>query len=281
MMGFSMFVIAALIPDTVAYLKELFSNIQFNQWLIAYLVLLIPVIISWSIQLHIHKELLSASLRATLQLVLIAVILFPIFNSTLFVQILLLVVMMIAGAVITLERGKEIKHAFWISLFSIFVSYSIIISIFIITKSLDVIPNIIIPISGMLIGNATRTISLNYHKAMKDFKTYQSTVEAMMIDGATKAEALRIPQRETLTNAIVPKIDSLKTLGIVHIPGAMAGMMIAGAHPIEAAGYQILIFFGIVSIASLSTIIANNLAYKSIFNSHYPHLNKHSAIREK
>jgi putative ABC transport system permease protein len=180
--------------------------------------------------------------------------------------------MIVAGAYIAAERGKAVPRSFLIALVSVLVSYGICIAVFIATGSLEVAPNIIIPISGMLIGNAVNSVSLVYHRSAKDFEENQSMIEAMLIDGADRKTSLLIPKRETLKNAMVPKIDSLKTLGIVHIPGAMAGMMVAGADPLQAAGYQILLFFGIVGIGGLSSIFSGEMSYKALFAKHYPHL---------
>lgn len=257
------------IKDT---LTQFITALEPEKWLIAYFVLLIPVIISWRRGLELHGELIKTSLRATFQLILIAVILVPILNLPPFTHYLLIAAMIVLGAGIAHERGKKIKHSFWIALFASLFTYLITITVFVISGSLDVAPNVLIPISGMLIGNIVRSIGLSYHKAVDDFEAYQSTLEAMLIDGADIKYALKIPANITLKNAMIPRIDSLKTLGIVHIPGAMAGMLVAGADPLTAAGYQILIFFGIVSTSAFSTIISNTLAYKSIFSSRYPHL---------
>jgi len=260
-----------------AVLQELLSwvkDIQIDQWGVAYLVLIFPIAVSFYFDLQLHREMLVVSVRATLQLILIALILLPVFQSHWSIQISLIAAMLFMGAVVARERGKRVPKAFAIALLSMIISYGAVIFVFLITGALEIIPNIVIPISGMLIGNASRTISLNFHKTYNDFDTHKAMLEAMMIDGAEYSQAVRVPSQYTLKTALVPRIDSLKTLGIVHIPGAMAGMMVAGASPLAAAGYQILIFFGIVSISALSSIVANTLGYRSVFVTTYPHLKR-------
>lgn len=255
--------------DTV---KGWFAELEITKFAVAYVVMMIPVAFSFIYDMHIHKELIGNSLRATVQLMIIAVILLPVFDAHWIVQIGLIGLMIALGASIAHERGKDIPRSYWIALLSIFLCYTPIIVIFLLTGALEWEPNIWIPISGMIIGNASRRVAQNFHKARSDFEEHQSSVEAMMIDGADSRTALKIPASVTLQNAMVPNVDSLKTLGIVHIPGAMAGMIIGGADPMSAAGYQILIFFGMVSTAALSTIIANLLTFRIIFNRLYPHL---------
>lgn len=248
------------------------KGFEISKWAVAYLVMLIPVAVSWLEGLDLHAELMSASFRATVQLLFIGIVLLPVFLSGTLVQVILLVFMLCAGSYIAAERGKAIPGSFWIALMATSASFLITVGIFVVTGSTGLAPNIIIPISGMLIGNAVNSVSLVYHRSAKDFEENQSMIEAMLIDGASEKDATMIPRRETLKNSMVPKIDSLKTLGIVHIPGAMAGMMIAGADPLNAAGYQVLLFFGIVGIGSLASIFSNELSYRHIFAKHYPHL---------
>jgi hypothetical protein len=40
---------------------------------------------------------------------------------------------------------------------------------------------------------------------------------------------------------LIPAIDSLRSLGIVWIPGADAGMLLSGARPVYAAVYQFVV----------------------------------------
>jgi ABC-type iron transport system FetAB permease component len=169
------------------YLRTIAQDVRLDHWSIAYLVLMFPVIISLSYRLKLHGELLQVSIRATLQLVFIALVLLPVFSSHWSVQALLVTAMIVMGALIARERGKKLPQAFITSLFSIIVSIGVIMPVFVLT-------------------------------------------------------------------------------------GALAGMMIAGASPLEAAGYQILIFFGIISSASLSAIITNHRVYRQLFRRNYPHL---------
>jgi putative ABC transport system permease protein len=64
---------------------------------------------------------------------------------------------------------------------------------------------------------------------------------------------------------MIPTIDSLKTVGLVQLPGMMTGMIVAGANPIDAVRYQILIMFEITSSAAITSIILSVISYKMWF----------------
>jgi len=51
-------------------------------------------------------------------------------------------------------------------------------------------------------------------------------------------------------------VNSMSGAGLVFIPGMMTGQLMAGADPIEAAKYQILVMFLIAGGTAIGTSIA-------------------------
>jgi putative ABC transport system permease protein len=58
----------------------------------------------------------------------------------------------------------------------------------------------------------------------------------------------------------------LKTLGIIFIPGAMAGLLIAGTNPLVAAEYQIIVYLMIVGGGIITSMLVYFLIRSKIFN---------------
>ena len=71
--------------------------------------------------------------------------------------------------------------------------------------------------------------------------------------------------RMSVKAALIPNIDSLKTLGIIFIPGAMSGLLIAGTNPILAAEYQIIVYLMIVGSGMITSLIVVALSRKVLF----------------
>jgi putative ABC transport system permease protein len=59
--------------------------------------------------------------------------------------------------------------------------------------------------------------------------------------------------------SLIPAIDSLRSLGIVWIPGQMAGMLLSGARPIYAAIYQFVLLAMIFAASGLTSLISTLL----------------------
>jgi putative ABC transport system permease protein len=66
---------------------------------------------------------------------------------------------------------------------------------------------------------------------------------------------------------MIPTIDGMKTVGLVQLPGMMTGMIIAGADPVEAVRYQILIVFAFTSSAAITSILLSLMTYRQWFTS--------------
>jgi putative ABC transport system permease protein len=69
---------------------------------------------------------------------------------------------------------------------------------------------------------------------------------------AVLAERVRVSVRASL----IPLVDSLKSLGVVWIPGIMAGMILAGENPIYAALYQFVIMAMVFAAGGLTSLVS-------------------------
>jgi putative ABC transport system permease protein len=59
--------------------------------------------------------------------------------------------------------------------------------------------------------------------------------------------------------SLIPAIDSMRSLGIVWIPGLMAGMLLSGSRPIYAAIYQFVVLAMIFAASGLTPLVSTLL----------------------
>lgn len=110
----------------------------------------------------------------------------------------------------------------------------------------------LIPITGMVLGNAMNATALGLDRMDRELRLNLPLIEARLALGATGHVAVRSPLRETVRTAMLPTLNTLKTTGLVHLPGMMTGMLIAGASPVEAAEMQFVIILVILVAAFLA-----------------------------
>jgi len=83
--------------------------------------------------------------------------------------------------------------------------------------------------------------------------------------GATAWEAAHPSVRDAMRAGLIPTINSMAAAGLVFIPGMMAGQILAGADPVTATGYQIVVMLMVAAATALGSVVAVLLTYKRRF----------------
>jgi len=228
---------------------------QFNLIGFSFILVLIPLIISYKYKIGIEKELFINSLRAFLQLTALGFILgfvFKIENPLLYIPIVLL--MLLYSAYIAQKRSEfSFKAAFY----SLTLSTVIILATLIAFKIISLKPNEFIPIAGMIIGNSLNTYTLTIERIRRELDLQKELIESFIAIGAGIKEAFKIMQRQAIKAALIPVNNMLQTIGVVAIPGITTGMLLAGADPLKAVSYQIVIIYMLVSINLFSALFGS------------------------
>jgi len=128
------------------------------------------------------------------------------------------------------------------------------------------VPMQVIPISGMIAGNAMVAVGLCYSNLNRRFSdNHQKIMEMLSLGASVKLSSGRIIA-DSIRTALIPTVDAAKTVGLVSLPGMMSGLIFAGIDPLKAIKYQIMVTFMLIGTASLSTIIAVYLSYRRFYN---------------
>ena len=164
------------------------------------------------------------------------------------------------------KRSSSIPNSLKISLIAISASAILTLAILVLSGSVKFIPSQIVPITGMIAGNAMTTIGLCYRNLNSLFRDQRQQILEKLSLGANPNQASRTILRETIKSGMQPSLDSAKTVGIVSLPGMMSGLMFAGTVPMTAIMYQIMVTFMLVAATSISSYIASFLAYREFYN---------------
>ncbi|RXK18087.1 iron export ABC transporter permease subunit FetB [Macrococcus sp. DPC7161] len=230
---------------------------------------LIPLVLSYTLKLGLEKDILIATIRSTIQLLLVGYLLTFVFDGNHPIYMLLMILLMIVAATQNIiKKGKGIKGITWMIMLSM-------ISVEIITQGVLLIFHIIpfearyvIPISGMMIGNSMVLSLLFLNRFTSEVTHQQDQIELILSLGGNEKQAIHNALMSAIKNAMIPTIESLKTMGLVQLPGMMSGQIIGGADPMVAVQFQILVLFLLMTAATLSSVIVGFLSYKTLFNQH-------------
>ena len=235
--------------------------------ILTFSLVLVSLALSYKEKLGLEKDMLIGSLRAVVQLTLIGFVLKFIFAlDNLFFTTIILVIMVYNASTVAAKRGAGIEQATLISFAAIFTGLVITLGGLITFKAIPYEPNQVIPISGMVVGNSMVATSLLFKSLLTNFQTKREEVEVKLCLGAPPKEASLSLIRDSIRTAMLPTFDSMKTLGIVQLPGMMTGLILAGVAPETAIKYQIMVAFMLAGAVSISSFVASYWAYRNFFN---------------
>lgn len=118
-------------------------------------------------------------------------------------------------------------------------------------------PRYLIPLFGMIVGNAMNAAALAAERLTGEIDARRAEIEAYLALGAPPAFAVRDAVRRAIRASMIPMVNSLMVVGIVALPGMMTGQIIAGASPLTAVRYQIVVMFMLMAaVAVTGTMVA-------------------------
>jgi putative ABC transport system permease protein len=118
----------------------------------------------------------------------------------------------------------------------------------------------IVPIAGMMVGNSIAGTVAAARRVIAELADHRPEVEARLALGQPWSEASRQYVRAALRTALIPQIESTKAVGLVFLPGAMTGLILAGADPVDAVLVQAAVMFLILGcVATNATVVGLGL----------------------
>jgi putative ABC transport system permease protein len=117
-------------------------------------------------------------------------------------------------------------------------------------------PRYVLPILGMVLGNALTGVSLVLETLGQSARRERVTIEARLALGATRFEATKDLLRRALRTGMMPILNGMAASGVVALPGMMTGQIISGADPVEATKYQMLIMFLLAAATAAAVVLA-------------------------
>ena len=230
--------------------------------------IIIPIVISKSLKLGLEKDTVIAGIRSFIQLLIVGYILQFIFDKDNPIFMILMVVLIIGAATQNArKKGLSIPGITW-KLLLAYVSIELITQgILVGLKIIPPTPQYVIPITGMVIGNAMVLSILFLNRFISEIQQNENLVKLILSLGGTPKQAIHKQLMTSIQTSAIPTIEQQKTIGLVQLPGMMSGQIIAGADPIDAVFFQILIVFILITSAVTTSVILGFLSYPTLFNS--------------
>ena len=189
------------------------------------------------------QEIVVATVRMVLQLLLIGYLLLYIFNNkNSFIGLSIILFMVVVASFIALRNVEKrtLKHYFKI-LFSLLLGGSLnLLLVLYVVIDLEPLyqPRFIIPLAGMIYANAMNAVSLASERFEKEIQE-RSYEEARAV---------------ALKSSLIPQVNAFLAVGLVSLPGMMTGQILSGVDPIIAVRYQIVVMAMVLGSAGISVV---------------------------
>jgi putative ABC transport system permease protein len=243
-------------------LKTLFpSELQLGlaQAALAALAALLVVMAARRRRIHLEKELMIAMGRGVVQIVAVGSILLLLLRAPDWTGVLLLVSMIVAAGATSARRAKGMPEVFRISTYSIACGAGSVIALMTWLGVIDTTITTLVPVGSMLIANAMNTNSLALNRFRSEVLAHMGEIETALALGADSKSSVAPYVQISFEASLIPAIDSLRSLGIVWIPGLMAGMLLSGTRPVYAAIYQFVVLAMIFAASGLTSLVSTLL----------------------
>ena len=244
-------------------------QLQLWQFSLIYLLLIIVIAIMKKSGVEKTRLLVVASVKMTVQLVIAGLVLSYIFQNPNPVFVVVYLAVMVGFAVHRVLSGNPGLNR----RFQIIIAASIALSgVFVLAYFVCAVvgenifnPQYTIPLAGMLIGNTMTGISLGIKTFRESLQGQKARVEALLGFGASPRAILQPLAKQALETALLPTLNSMVGMGIVSLPGMMTGQLLAGADPLSAAKYQIVVMLMLSAANTVAIVTACFMTYRKRF----------------
>jgi len=217
--------------------------------------------------IHLESEAVVAMVRGIVQIVAVGSILLLLLRGPRWTSVFLLASMIVAAGATSARRAKGMPDAFRVSTWAIACGAGSVIAVMAWLGVIDTGITSLVPVGSMLIANAMNTNGLALNRLRSDVLSHTGEIETALALGAEAKVSVAPYVQGAFEASLIPAIDSLRSLGIVWIPGLMAGMLLSGARPVYAAIYQFVVLAMIFAASGLTSLVSTILIRTRIFTS--------------
>jgi putative ABC transport system permease protein len=218
-------------------------------------------------RLGLTRELLVAAARAAVQLAAVGALLLVLFRhaglpgSLAWVAVMVAVAGQVAG-----HRGRGLPGARRAATVAVALAAALVLGALLTLGVLDAEARVVVPIGGMVVSGAMQAASLTLLRLRESATAARPAIEARLCLGLSAADAFAPHRRGALRTALIPSIDSTKVVGLISLPGAMTGLILAGTDPLTAIRYQIVVMYMLLAATTLAAVTAARLAERALFD---------------
>jgi len=233
--------------------------------------ILIAVALALSLvrRLGLEKDLLVAAVRALVQLLIVGFALRIVVDDDdpLVFTWVWVVLMVVVAAWTVRRRAPEVPNVIPLALVSFTAAAIVSLGVLFGLGVFEPTGRAIVPLAGMMVGNSMTATVVVARRIVAEARDHRDLIEARLALGFSSHDAFAPHLREALRTGLVPQIETTKTVGLIALPGAMTGLILAGVEPVDAVRVQVAVMYLVLgSVSTTAAVMALGLT-KGLFTS--------------
>jgi len=185
------------------------------------------------------RDTLTAAARAVVQLAGVSLVIGYVLRSLWLTAAFLTLMVLVAGGTAAKRITGSLRPASWWAIAPILAGLLPTLVLILASTAVPLHPVAILPMAGILIGNAMTATSLSI--------------------GLDRRDAVILIGRPAAALALIPGMDQTRTVGLVTLPGAFVGVLLAGASPWQAGVTQVLVLLALLLVQAITVAVTVEL----------------------
>ena len=250
-------------------MNEPLADIGLAGLAISGLLIVVALAVSMVRRLGLERELVTAALRALVQLLVVGFALRIVVDDDdpLVFAWIWVVLMVFVAAWTVRRRAPDVPNAFTLSLSAFAAAAVVSLGVLFGLGVFEPTGRAIVPMAGMMVGNSMTATVVVARRIVAESRDHRELIEARLALGLSSRDAFAPHLREALRTGLIPQIETTRTVGLIALPGAMTGLILAGVEPIDAVRVQVAVMYLVLgSVATTAAVLAIGLT-RGLFTS--------------
>ncbi|MFC0037331.1 ABC transporter permease [Actinomadura rayongensis] len=218
-------------------------------------------------RLAMSRELVVAAVRAAVQLVAVGAVLAALFaHGGLPGAAGWIAVMVVVAGQVAARRARGLPRARGVATLAVAAGTAGTLATLTSLAVIDLRPHVLVPVGGMVVSTAMQATALTLARLRDEAAACRPAIEARLSLGLSARAAFAPHTGRAVRTALIPSVDATKVVGLISLPGAMTGLILAGVDPVTAIRYQIVVMYMLLAAAALAAFTAARLADAVLFD---------------
>ena len=201
-----------------------------------------------------------AALRAAVQLAVVAMVLAAALSG-LWSSVLVLAVMFAVAAFTAGRRSQASHGSAWLTL-ALAVGMAAVLPLLLLSGVVPLTGVAVISVFGIVLGGTMTAVAVAARRALDELNLRFGEVEAGLSLGLSERDSRLQAIGRSFADALLPNLDQARTAGLVALPGAFVGVLLATGSATQAAAVQVLVLISLMLAQTCGVAVTAELVVR-------------------